>query len=368
MSSAPTGPPSRSLRVVTHLGRIAAFLVSVVVAIVLITSIWWRLVPERDIDVLVYDQTVPVGEDADRAMLQQLLDHHHVDFEQSDYVGSEPGGTAPHGTWPSEKPDLIVLADVYGVYLDESGRASDYGDTLATDPFSQAQADDLQQWIEAGTPAYGEFALVTEPTPGPIGEIFEDSFGFRALPWTGRSVEELRDVAPKIKELGPDPWPYSGPGIIFVTSPVSGRFPAPKLVVLTPGMLDRWLPRVVGGPPGAIPGESTFSRWFGLVRPQDGATVDAWFEIHVNAEGAKVLGEAGLPTRFPALIRNERTLYFAGDGLDDDTPFRLKHVQGGALFTRLVTGREFRFAYQILEPSIAWLLEQPPVEVPTGVD
>ncbi len=122
------------------MGRIAAFLLSIVVAIVLITSIWWRLVPGRDIDVLVYDQTVPMGQDMDRAMLQQLLAHHHVEFEQSDYVGSEPGGTAPHGTWPSERPDLIVLADVYGVYLDETGMASDYGSTLATEPFSEAQS------------------------------------------------------------------------------------------------------------------------------------------------------------------------------------------------------------------------------------
>lgn len=368
MSSAPSGPPARALRVVTRLGRLAAFLLSIVVTIVVITSVWWRLVPERDLDVLVYDQTVPSGPDADRAMLQQLLDHHHVEYDEADYVGSEPGGTARHGTWPSERPDLIVLADVYGVYLDQDGRASDYGTTLATDAFSEANAADLQRWIEAGTPAYGEFALVTEPTPAPVGRVFEDTFGFRALPWTGRSVEDLADVAPKIKELGPDPWPYSGPGIIFVTAPVSGRIPSPKLVVLTRDMLDRWLPRVVGGPPGAIPGESTFPRWFGLVRPQDGAAVDAWFDIRVNAEGAKVLGEAGLPARFPALIRTERTLYFAGDGLDDDTPFRLKHVQGGALFTRLVTGREYRFVYQILEPSIGWLLDRPPVEAPREAD
>ncbi|MDA3039234.1 MAG: hypothetical protein O3C27_06835 [Actinomycetota bacterium] len=97
----------------TLLGRLAAFVLSVVVTIVLITSIWWRLVPERDIDVLVYDQTVPSGVDADRAMLQQLLDHHHVGYDQNDCFGSKPGGTAPHGTWPSERPDLIVLADVF---------------------------------------------------------------------------------------------------------------------------------------------------------------------------------------------------------------------------------------------------------------
>ncbi|MDA3039235.1 MAG: hypothetical protein O3C27_06840 [Actinomycetota bacterium] len=198
--------------------------------------------------------------------------------------------------------------------------------------------------------------------------MFEDAFGFRALPWTGRSVEDLADIAPKIKELGPDPWPYSGPGVIFVTSPVPGRAPDAELVVLTQDMLEQWLPRVVGGPPGAVPGESTFPRWFGLVRPREGATVDAWFEIRVNEQAAKALANAGLPTRFPALIRTERTLYFTGDGLGEGTPLRLKHVQGGALFTRLVTGTEYRFMYQILEPSIAWLLDRQPVEARREVD
>lgn len=358
MSAAPVGPSPLALRLVTLAFKASAIGLATITVIIVITSVWWRLTPERELDLLVYDQTVPDKDRSELAMLQQLLEYHHIDYDRSNYIGAEVGGARAPGTWPNDQPDLIILADVYGVYLDASGRVSEEGGTRVTDAVSIEQARDIERWVNSGTPAYAEFALVTEPTPPDVAAVFEDTFGFRALPWTGQVVEELADVSTRIKALGPSPWPYSGPGIIFRTVPVPGWAPEPQIVVLDRTLLDKRLPRVVGGPPTSIPGESTFDRWFGVVEPAEGTVVDAWFEIRVNEAGAEVLAEAGIPSRFPALVRTERTLYFAGDGLDDATPFRLRHLQGGALFTRLVTGREYRFTYQILEPSLAWLLDQ----------
>jgi hypothetical protein len=121
-------------------------------------------------------------------------------------------------------------------------------------------------------------------------------------------------------------------------------------------MLEKPTPDVLGGPPGSIAGRSPFHRWIGVVEAAEGTAVDAWFELPVNNRGAAVLDRLDIPVVFPALIRTSNTLYFAGNGLSDETPFRLRRLQGGATLTRLVTGQEFRFFYQILEPSMGWLL------------
>jgi hypothetical protein len=115
---------------------------------------------------------------------------------------------------------------------------------------------------------------------------------------------------------------------------------------------------IVGGPPGSTGGVAPYDGWVNIVEPAPDAEVDAAFRIPVTVDGDRVLARAGIPNTFAALVRTERTLYFSGDGLDDETPFRLRRLRGGATFTRLVTGDEFRVLYQVLEPSIKWLLDR----------
>lgn len=359
MSGHDVGPPALGVRVTTWVTQSVAVSLAALLFVVISTSLWWRLTPEQRLDVFVFDQSVTDERFSDHAVLGQLLEYHRVPYDPAtDYYGAAPGGLGIHGEWPVARPDLIFLADSYGVYVNDQGEVDDFAGNRVTSALTLSQVEDVASWIDQGTPAYAEFALVTQPTPGPAATLLEETFGFRSTGWTIHQSEDLAELSPSIKSLGAFPWPFEGPGIVLVATPVAGRQAPLSIVVLTEDQLTHSMPTVTGGPPGSGGGTADFDKWITMVEPLAGSTVDAWFELPVNSEGAAVLARVGIPNRFPALIRTDRTLYFAGDGLQDDTPFRLRNLKGGASFTRLVTGDEYRFLYQVLEPSVGWLLAQ----------
>ncbi len=358
MSAHSSGPPPFVVKLVMRLAQLLAVSLGGIIATTVITNVWWRLTPTTDMDILVYDQTVPTDVYPSHASLEQIFEYHRIPYDASqDYVGAKPGGLDPHGVWPLEAPEMIILADAYGVYQNAFGDVDEFGSTRRTRVLSLDLVRDVADWVDAGTPAYGEFAMVVDPTPDAAAALLEQTFHFRSTGWTFRVEEQLANVPPAIQSLGPDPWPYEGPGFIAVRVPVAGRAAESELVVLTEDQLTGFYTGVSGGPPGSAGGDSYFDGWFSMVEPTEGGVVDAWFDLAVTDDGAAVLADHGIPTRFPALIRSDNTLYFAGDGLSDETPFRLRRLKGGAIFTRLVTGDEFQFMYQVLEPSIAWLID-----------
>jgi hypothetical protein len=327
----------------------------VVVACILVASVWFHLTPERHLDILVYDQTVPSSDLSQHAALEQILQYHRVDYDNEDYIGLTPGDWTPHGTWPLDRPDLIVLADVNGVTVDEGGQVDPSGGRQVAGHLTPRQADDIAGWIGAGTPAWGEFALFTEPTPAPAAAVLEKAFGVASTGWRLRFFDDLAQVSPNIASLGAFPWPYEGPGMIAVSGPSGGRNQPRQLVVLTADQLTSGTIDLRGGPPGGGQG-AAYDGWVAVVEPREGASVDATFQLPLTDDGRRLLARVGIPDRMPALIRTERTLYFAGDGLSNETPFRLNHLRGGAALTRSITGEEFQFLYQVLEPSFGWLL------------
>ncbi len=353
MSAHSTGPPPIAARIVMWMSRILLVSIASVVVASVVTRIAWELKPRQDLDVLVFDQTVASDSYAEHAILGQLFDYHKVEYDYTtDYYGTNPDG-GPHGLWPTEAPDIIVLADAYGVYVEEN-----LTQKLISDYLTLPQAVDIRRWVSEGVPSYAEFAMVYNPTPGSAGDVIEDTFGFVSTPWVFRFWDNLTDVSPNIKKVYIGEWDFEGPGIVLVSGPVAGRETEPEIVVLTEEDLVDLLPLVHGGAPGAIRGTATFDGWASVVEAAPGATVEAEFELPVTDSGAAKLDKQDIPAIFPALIRRNNTLYFAGNGLADETPFRLRHLYGSATFTRLVTGQEFRFFYTILEPSIGWLISQ----------
>ncbi len=349
------------MRLITRVAQVAGLCLSAIVILTIVGTIWWRLAPTHRVDVLVYDQTVANDRYPDHAVLDQIFEYHRVPFELGeDYVGSAPGGNAPHGEWPTDRPELIILADLYGLYADDEGELDEFGDQRITDRLTQSQAEDVQRWVDDGTPAYGEFGLVTEPTAATTGLVFEETFGFQQTQWALKPYDDLQQVSPRIQSLDRDGWPHEGPGWIIVSVEGGGRDVDQQVIVVPDAQLLSPLPIVEGGPPGSGGGSAPFGGWIGIVEAHEDSVVDARFRLDVAPQAAQILASVGVPLEFPALVRTDRTLYFAGDGLDDETPFRLRRLAGGASITRAVTGSEFRFLYQVLEPSIGWLLDRTP--------
>ncbi len=299
MSAAPSGPPPLVARLVTHGLQVVGVALSSIVVITLVTSLWWRLTPERELDVLVYDQTVPDESYAQHAALGQLLDYHRVAYDLDDYIGVTPGTWEPYGTWPTERPDLIVLADATGVLLDAAGNPDPTGDRRVSGGIAASRASDIARWVAEGTPAYAEFAMVTEPTTADAATTLEELFGFRSSGWRIRFFDDLTNVSPGIQNLGVYPWPYSGPGMIAVSGPDGGREQPRQLVVLTADDLTRDRLVITGGPPGGPGGVTTYDGWASVVQADPDAIVDAAFEIPVTDDGRASWPEPASPPGSP---------------------------------------------------------------------
>lgn len=358
MSGHSTGLHPVTARALMLVLRVVLIMASATVAASVVTRIAWEIMPSRDYDIFVFDQTVPTDDYPEHAVLEELFEYHKVPYDPAvDYFGAKPGGGGAHGTWPSEPPEIVILADAYGVYAPTGTAEGQPVLEPQTRYLSLPQALDIAAWAESGVPTYGEFAMVYAPTPGDAGAVIEQTFGFTSSPWVFRYWDNLDGVSPAITSIYEGTWDYTGPGIVLVAGPAAGRPGHPRIVVLTSDDLTNPLPQISGGAPGAIRGVASFDNWGSIVAAGPDTELDANFEFLVNELGRAKLDEHGLDPIFPALIRRDNTLYFTGNGLANETPFRLNHLRGAATFTRLVTGKEFRFLYTILEPSVGWLID-----------
>ncbi len=344
---------------------IAAVLVLVAVGVLPALHVHWRLRPTNDLDVLVFDVTVADDRYVEHAVLDRVFTHLRVPFALGrGHVGSAPGGR-PYGIWPDLPPDLIVVADGYGVYVDDDGAVGLLAENLVSPLLTGQQAVDLSRWIDEGVPAYAEFAVAEEPTPAQASELMQQAFGFDATGWLGTAVEELGELSPRLKALGPDPWPHRGPGLVLVTTTAGRVAPDRRLVVLTTDELvptddgSRPMPTFAGTPPGGRGDRARFPRWIELVEPSEGTVVESWIELPVNDAGAEILADAGLPARWPGLLTTTSTSYLAADGLEDRTGFSFRHFTGGDWLSYHFDDHPNEdFFHQILRPALTRRVEQ----------
>ncbi len=313
----------------------------------------WRAQPTHELDILVFDVTVADDGYREHQVIGSVLEHRRIPYDLgADHVGAAPGGS-PHGRWPARHPDLIILADGYGVYTDDQGRIDDLGSNLVSAVLTDEQAADLHAWIADGVPAYAEFATIPTPTPRTASELLQTAFGVNATGWLGHAVEDLAELSPRLKSLGPQPWPHEGPGFIFVTTRAGDAEPAPQLVVLSEPELDALYPSFTGRPAGGRGEAAPFAGWFELITPDDDVTVDAWLELPVNPAGKGKLDAAGLPVRWPAVIRGETTMYVVGDLLENTTDLTFKQFTPAAGLTYWLMPQEDSAAFhQILLPAL----------------
>jgi hypothetical protein len=294
--------------------------------------------------------------------LGYLFEHNKVDFDvEADYVGSPPGGGV-YGDWPDTVPDLAVLADGYGVYLDEDGLVDDLGEQRITERFDLDDADVIARWHSEGTFLIGEFNMLLEPTQPAASERLQELFGIDAPGWVVHYFDDLAEVPLSVQRFGGfEEWPYEGPGIVFLSGLAGDVDPVPTLLVLTDDehLMDA-MPHITGMAPNRdIEETAEFIAWFEVVEAAPTTTVDAWFDIDVNEAGSALLTDHGIPTRWPAMVHTADTLYVAADGLDLEAflPFATA-VGGPRVVEMLPASREDVFFRKIYAPALQWAIDQ----------
>jgi hypothetical protein len=192
-----------------------AIFASIVTAFIVLSPFWiahliWRLAPERELNVLIVDYTVPTYTYSHHRGLFWLLNYlriyapdTHEPWEiEKNYLGYKPGkkgGTRRISEVGLTGYDWIYLSDTYGVYDIDLEKNKDFEpppDFRPTRLFgglTQQDAEALSEFVGKGGNVIMEFNSFASSTEDPAREIGETLMGLRWTGWAGRTVDDLRD-------------------------------------------------------------------------------------------------------------------------------------------------------------------------------
>jgi len=321
------------------------------VALFAVPVLMWNQSPATSMNIWIVDKTVPNQDYREHKGLTWILNHKKIankDTNQNfrfdkDYYGFFPMDKEHFETSevPTETqlPDLIYLADTYGVYKDDyfSSNVEGTRSELMYGGLNVAELNSIQKNLGGGNTIIGEFNTASSPTNmenrQKIGEIFRVKW----MGWSGRYFKDLtKDVeipawaVQDYEKASGEAWNFSGEGIILVADDS-------RIVVLEKG-------RELGNQTIYLYFENAFQKefgidknipydyWFEMTAPADSTEVLATYHIDLTDEGKSVFERLGLPETFPAIIRSKNTqftsYYCAGDFADSNNGAKWSHFYG----------------------------------------
>lgn len=329
--------------------RLGLIVLLVVAAVAAAPYVLWRTVAERELDVVVLDNTVPDRSYREHRGLFWLLNHgkyrssrHGAYREDRDYYGFHPKADTQYEIRvlpDSIDADLIYLADAYGVYAKEWYGENPLGERSPR-IYGGMQAAELTKVARAaarGTPLVVEFNTFASPTDRPTRERLYDLLRVKWSGWIGRYFNDLSKgvevptwALTAYESQYRRVWRFTGEGFVLVDE-------HDTIIVLLPGT------DFSGGQCETVFKETSRARlgtetglryryWFDVVRLGDGAQELAYFKLDLTKGGLERLGRFGVPPSFPAVVRYDSgtywAYYFAGDFLDTESIPRYHQVYG----------------------------------------
>lgn len=390
--TAPLFPPKPEPRTGRRFPVVRVALLVLLVALLVLPTVWWHLTPARSVGVVVIDKTLPHAAWREHERVHWWLDHRRVMDPRGgvawryaeDYVGYAPltkVGTDLDSTHLAGAR-LVYIADAYGVYT---------GDYLADDDstthgelepsqliyggMKDAEVTALERFVARGGSVVAEFNTLEDPTAGTAaGDRLGALLGVRFDRWLGRWYGDLSspDEIPswmkeRYERVYWKPWNFRGPGVVMFSdredrivvidsSEFTSRWPITLEVDDPDDPLTR---RVRSGQP--------YWYWVSGVSPTDSGEVLAHFHLHVTDAAKQRLRAMGFSSLPPAVVRHRGAgvrAYFAGDFADvGATPPPLRRTRGMDWMGRLQArtkkpGRQQRFFWRVTMPLWDGMLDE----------
>ncbi len=320
---------------------LAAGLLLLTCALLLWPWLRWRARPPSRWRVAIVDKTVPHEDRREHASLIWALNHAKVPapggakewLAARDYLGYRPEKRQGEAITPQALAGagLIYIADTYGVYrADLAGKTVgktglDYSERVYGG-LEESEVAALEAHVRGGGALVAEFNTFASPTVGAARARAEALLGLRWSGWSGRWFEDLADEGDvpawarrSWKRHHGEVWAHQGPGYLLVNE--DSRVEVLRegtevaqggLRLVTPAAPDPLLRDVER--------DLAFRYWFDVVAASEGSEELARYQWSALPAGLEVLRKAGLPARFPAIVRASRAplrLYFAGDFADN---------------------------------------------------
>jgi hypothetical protein len=356
---------------------------------------WW-LQPKRRLTVAIIDKTVSGPTPQEHLSLDWVLNQERFTKTatqgygpRADYFGFFPGSDRHYRLKGLERcrpedlerlatdADLTYFTDTYGVYTAEWYGQLPPGSrsTLLYGGMSEQDIAFLRAMKARHKTAIAEFNSIGSPTAAPIRQEFESLYGIHFLGWTARYfplLDTLRNpdlprwLVDNYRAAHSGAWPFHRDGMAWVNN--DGR-----VVVLEAGTsLRRAVPCIETTPAAAglgLPDSIGYPFWFDVLEPDTEAGPKetlAVFDIDVSPDGARLLGENGIPARCPAILRHLGAdygfYYFSGDFCDNPIGFTSSYFKGAAFFEDIFRGKvteEERtpFFWDFYRPLLSAILE-----------
>lgn len=353
------------------------------VGLVWLPFLLWLRSPSRSLRVVIVDKTVSTVTRREHAGLIWVLDHLKVRQpdgthyrKDEDYYGFFPG---PNFTWtvrePSiaaARPELIYLADTYGVYTEEFfGKAYGNRSSIIYGGLRAEEAQDIDAALPGCLTLVGEFNTFADPTGGAARRECMKWFGLTWNGWIGRFFQSLRpglDVPPWAvanyeRQYGKS-WDFKAAGFLLVNQ-------KDQVVVLEEGVdaiPERGL-QLHGLPAGRkrldLPKDARYDYWFDVVSPAPGTEILAAFELPLLPSGQEKLRAFGIPSWTPAVLESRQgtrtSYYFAGDFVDTwpvPGSHRLKGlVDVSSFLSHESPGNSRSFFWKVYAPMMRRIIE-----------
>lgn len=321
----------------------------------------WLAWPKKKLTLAIIDKTVLTREGQEHISLTWVLNNQKYTKNKTelyqvdkDYFGFFPKEKKQYRIKGLERfsnqqlerlsndADGVYITDAYGIYRREwfSGKEATERSGVLYGGMSEQDVSLLEHLKTKQKLIVTEFNCIGSPTPLTVKNKFENSFGVRWTGWAGRYFESF-DTA-KNKEL-PNwlisnyiiqhnhKWPFKNGGVMFAHS--DGRI---EIVEEETHLTDA-VPYIISNKFAQenydVPKKIYYPFWFDIVQADASKnTIVSQFELALTDSGKRVLKNAGIPLKFPAVQIHEgkdyRFYYFSADFSDNPITFRNSYFKG----------------------------------------
>lgn len=301
----------------------------IIILLICSPRIYWSLKESKPLTINVVDKTVPKKDYREHNGLFQVLTYEKVTDSSGelydigkDYFGFDPYDEIAGPTYEAtSNPDLIYIADTYGVYSDDlEDQPEGERSTLLDGGMTLLEWNTIMDSKTEATTLIAEFNSFASPTEPAVSSIMQQNLGVHWSGWIGRYFPDFENeeipawlIADYEKQYN-EAWAFENDGLAFVHSAgdvvILDQAANKDNVLFTPSTLgEEQFPKMRSAP---------YNYWFDIIEPLEGADVLAHYSLSLTEQGTEQLQVAGIPTDFPAIVHTSstKTYYFAGDYAD----------------------------------------------------
>lgn len=322
---------------------LSIYLGGIIILLLLIFGpfVLWDCMEDIPLNIWIVDKTVAKTDYREHKGIMWVLNHNKVINKKTgeelkydrDYYGFFPVDEKDYNVKDIpdtiEYPDLIYLADTYGVYTEDllELNPEEMGVELIYGGLDGEELKKITRNIGYGNTIIGEFNIAASPTDPVNRKRLEPIFGIQWSGWRGRYFKELEGSIeiPKMfienyEKQEDKEWNFKGPGYILLSENGEIVVLEDRKHIGEKGLTIKFEEDYISE--FKIEKSVPYYYWFEFIESDKNNEDIANYHLDLTKEGKKIFEDIGLSSTFIAVTRKSdleyKSYYFSGDFADLD--------------------------------------------------